>query len=168
MNQRYHVLALRGRGRTLEPGGQDTKHLPAWEGLPTLKTKQITTLPPNEGEKTGSTPEKKQAKQVKQNALAMANFTMTFKSETLVSIIYKSQSTKWLTGETHVVVLQLLEKYQPMDVVASIKMQEALTLLKMSEDENPAVFFDKMCHIESQYHKTITKEEKWPRSLEGT
>ena len=84
-----------------------------------------TPLLPNEDDRPGSTAKEKeqQTQQVKKNVLAMANFTMAFKSETLMSIIYKSQSTEGLTGETHVVISHLLDMYQPLDMVASIEMQ---------------------------------------------
>ena len=48
---------------------------------------------------------------------------MAFKREALMSIIYKSQSTEWPTGEAHVVVSHLLETYQPLGMVGSIEMQ---------------------------------------------
>ena len=37
-------------------------------------------------------------------------------------MIYKSQSNDWPTGETHLGVTKLLEKYQPRDMVSSIEM----------------------------------------------
>ena len=89
---------------------------------------------------------------VKKNSIAMANLTVAFKSETLLSIICKSQSHDWPTGETHLVEANLLGgKYQSLDRVVSIEMQRALSQLKMSNEENPAVLFNKICRIENQY-----------------
>ena len=118
-----------------------------------MKLTKSTTLPPNEDDRIGSTAQEKeqQACQVKKNILAMANFKMAFKSETFMSIIYKSQSTSWPTGETHVISSHLLEKYQHLDMVASIEMQQALPQLKKNDDENLELLFNKMCCIENQY-----------------
>ena len=76
-----------------------------------LKPTKATTLPLNEGNRTGSTPEEQeqQAEQVKKNVLVMAHFTMAFKTEALMSIIYKSMSTEWPTGAAHMVVAHSLE-----------------------------------------------------------
>ena len=53
----------------------------------------------------------------------MANVTMAFKTESLMSMIYKTPSNDWPSGETHLVVTKPLEKYQPQDMVSSIEMQ---------------------------------------------
>ena len=53
----------------------------------------------------------------------MANFAMAFNTESLMSMICKSQLNDWAKGETHLVVTKLLEKYQPQDMVSSIEMQ---------------------------------------------
>ena len=52
-----------------------------------------------------------------------------------MSMIYKSQSNDWRTGETHLVVTKLLEKYQSQDMVSSIKMQQELAQLKMKQQK---------------------------------
>ena len=55
-------------------------------------------------------------------------------------MIYKSESIDCPTGETHLVVTKLLEKYQPQVMVSSIEMQQELAQLKMKQSKNPSRF----------------------------
>ena len=90
----------------------------------------------------------------------MANFTMAFKTESLMSMIYKSQYNDWPTGETHLVVTKLLEKYQPQYKVSSIVMQQELAHLQMKHSENPSRVFEQFCWIKNQYSKNMSNDEK--------
>jgi hypothetical protein len=53
----------------------------------------------------------------KRNAVAMANFAMSFTDETTIGMIYKAITTEWPTGKTSLVVAQLLRKYKPPDTM---------------------------------------------------
>ena len=50
---------------------------------------------------------------MKWNALAMASLTMAFKSNGLMSMVYKSQTNDWPSGQAYVVIRWLLKKYRP-------------------------------------------------------
>ena len=66
-----------------------------------LKSQKSSKLPATEANTVRSTEEKEQrAKQLKKNVIAMANSTMAFKTGSHMSMIYKSQSNDWHTGET--------------------------------------------------------------------
>ena len=72
-----------------------------------------------------------------------------------MSRTYKSQSNHWPTGETHLVVTILLEKYQPQDMASSIEMQQELAQMKMEQSENSLSFFEQLCCIKNQYRKYV-------------
>jgi hypothetical protein len=48
--------------------------------------------------------------------MAMANLTMTFETEGLLGMIYKSMSSDWQVGLVHLVVVQLFKKYSPDEI----------------------------------------------------
>ena len=60
------------------------------------------------------------------------NFTVAFKTESLMSMIYMSQSNDWTTGETYLVRTNILEKYQRQGMVSSIEIQWDQEQLKIN------------------------------------
>ena len=78
-----------------------------------LKEKDEVDLPGEDAEALDLSTDdgKKKDAARKRNNIAMANFTMAFTSESLMGLVYKAQSTKWLAGKASVVVKALLAKY---------------------------------------------------------
>ena len=58
----------------------------------------------------------------KRNALAMANLTMAFTSESTMGLVYKAMSTDWPSGLAHLVVAALFKKYQPQDTITRVEL----------------------------------------------
>jgi hypothetical protein len=110
-----------------------------------------------------STPDGKlKAAAKKRNALAIANFTMAFKSETTMRLIYKAKSTAWPGGDAHEVVKALFKKYRPIDTMTLVELREALGQVSMKAKEDPATIFEQISTIENRYMdgaRTIPIEE---------
>jgi hypothetical protein len=58
----------------------------------------------------------------KRNAVAMANFAMSFTDETTMGMIYKSISPEWPTGKASIVVSLLMKKFKPDDTMTRVEL----------------------------------------------
>lgn len=103
---------------------------------------------------------------VERNAFALAQFTMSFKKATLVSLINKSRSADWPSGEAHIVVRELFRKYSPTDMVAQVEMKQDLARLKFRPSDSPADWFEELANLEVQYKTTMSETDKLATIME--
>lgn len=135
----------------------------ALHGYSDMISKQKATSLPNEREDNfdnDANIREKQEEAVARNRLAVANFTMAFKTQALMNMITRSQSDEWPSGQAHLVVKQLLDEYNPTDLVAGIEMQRDLAKLRFKKQENPKAFFNKIADIEAKYGQKVTEDDK--------
>jgi hypothetical protein len=85
---------------------------------------------------------KEQAAAKKRNAIAMANLTMAFTSETTMGLVWKAMSSDWPGGLAHLVVTSLFKKYQPQDTITRVELRQMLNGVKMKKGENPVTLFE--------------------------
>ena len=95
------------------------------------------------------------------NWVAIMNLTMAFQTQELMDLIQQTQDDDWPTGQTHLVVKRLLNKYQPHDIMAGVEMKKQLDKLRMRQNDDPSRFFEKLRRIETQYRKPMQEEDKW-------
>jgi len=102
------------------------------------------------------------AKARKKNAIAMANLTMAFTSESLLGMVYKAKDSGYPSGCAWKVVDALHRKYIPQDLVSKVELRQALSAVSMKRDEDPAKLFEALSAIENKYNTasfTISNEE---------
>ena len=86
-------------------------------------------------------------------AIAMVSFTMTFLSESTMSLIFKSMSDDWPIGLAHLVVKALFAKYRPDDTIAVVEMRHELHQVSMASADSPATLFEQLSGIQNRYKK---------------
>ena len=74
---------------------------------------------------------KKQKAAVHRNDVAMACLTMAFTSETLIGMVYKSQTLLWPSGRAHMVMSALMDQYEPKDRISKVEMRKRLNSVKL-------------------------------------
>ncbi len=85
------------------------------------------------------------------NAMAMANLTMAFDSESLFGMIYKSMSKEYRAGKAHLVVKELFNKYNPEDVVSRVELRKMLAGVSMKDTQDPSTLFEQVSAIRNRY-----------------
>lgn len=120
-------------------------------GETNLPAKEDTTID------TSTSAGKLQEAAVQRNALAMANLTMSFMSESTIVLVYKAMSTEWPGGLAHLVVAALFKKYRPQDTITRVELRKVLNSIKMKKGKDPATLFEQICSIENKYN-IVTKK----------
>ena len=92
-------------------------------------------------------------KAVKQNDVAIAQLTMAFETEALMSIITKTETDEWPSGKAHEVMEELDEQYNPKDRISRVEMRRRLNKVQMGKRENPTTLFDQLAIIARCYDK---------------
>ena len=69
---------------------------------------------------------KKQKKENKINVISITNITMACTSGSLIGIVYHAIQTEWPSGQVHMVVDTLLNRYVPQDMVSNIELRRSL------------------------------------------
>ena len=85
------------------------------------------------------------------NAAAMAYLTMTFTSEMMMGLVYKSMTVDWPEGIAYLVVESLMKKYKPQDTITR-ELRQKLNKVSMKKGQDPSVIFDQIGSIEYQYN----------------
>lgn len=93
----------------------------------------------------------------KRNAIAVANLTMAFTTDSTMSMVYKAQTDDWPSGKAHEIVEILMKKFKPADTMSRVEMRVALTKIKMKKDDDPEVLFEQLSAVQNRYN---TKTEK--------
>ena len=137
-----------------------------------IKKTKDPNLPSSESASVDETTEegKKQGKAKKLNAIAIANLTMAFTSESLIGMVYQAKKSKWPGGLAYMVVDSLFKKYVPQDLVSKIELRRALNAISMKKEEDPANLFEAISGIENKYNTStfqLPEEEKIATILEN-
>jgi len=103
--------------------------------------------------------EKLQIDAVKKNAMAMANFTMSFQTEQLMQLVIKSITVGYPEGLAHTVVAGLIKKFQPNDRMSKVELIKAMSKVHMSEEEDPTVLFEMLSGIENRFRTVLNIDE---------
>eukprot|EP00957_Ditylum_brightwellii_P199259 15188930-Ditylum_brightwellii.AAC.1 len=69
-----------------------------------------------------------------------------------MGLIYKSMTTAWPSGQSHIIVIALQEKYAPKDLVSKIELRRDLNAITMKKDEDPDRLFEKLSGLENRYN----------------
>jgi len=132
-----------------------------------LGTEPEPDLPASQAEAealTGSSEEtKKKLAAVDRNDDAMANLTLAFTTDELISMILASQTAEWPEGLACNVIKELIKKYKPDDVMSLVDEKVALNKIRMSSSDEPSVLFDQITAVEVRYNtktKKISEAEK--------
>jgi hypothetical protein len=94
---------------------------------------------------------KKQARAKKENAKAVAYYTLAFKSARLRSMINKAKTDEWPGGEAWMINTALVKKYRPDDIIAAAEARCRLNDVSMKKYDDPAIFFEQLAEIEIAY-----------------
>jgi hypothetical protein len=100
------------------------------------------------------------------NAVAMANFAMSFTDETAMGLIHKAISTEWPTGKASIVVALLLRKFKPEDTITRVELRQELNEISMKKNQEPAVLFEMISAVENR-HKPCREALKTVTLLDG-
>jgi hypothetical protein len=111
------------------------------------------TAIPDDGQGQG----KKQARAKKENAKAVAYYTMEFKSAILRATINKAKTDEWPGGEAWMINAALIKKYRPDDIIAAAEARRRLNDVSMKKYNDPAVLFEQLAEIEVAYAGTTIK-----------
>jgi hypothetical protein len=116
----------------------------------TLKDTRENSLPASETEEPTDTVEQKEAR--KRNMVAMYHFTLAFATESLLNIIFSSETEQYPGGLAHLVVQSLMRKYRPKDTISRVEMRTMLRNVKMNRKQDPATLFDQLSAIQNKYN----------------
>ena len=93
----------------------------------------------------------------KRNAVAMANLSMAFTTESLMGLIYKSMTMEYPGGLAHLVVKALFAKYQPQDIVTCVELRQMLNKVSMKKSDDPAKLFEQISGIKNKYNTAMKR-----------
>jgi hypothetical protein len=109
------------------------------KGHPDMPMHYMTVIP-YEGQGQG----KKQAFAKKENAKAVAYYTLAFKSARLRAIIKKENTNVWTGEEYWMINASLVKKYRPDDIITEAEARHRLADVSMKKNEDPAIFFEQL------------------------
>jgi hypothetical protein len=121
-------------------------------GHPDMLTDYKTAIP-DDGQGQG----KKQARAKKENAKAVAYYTLAFKSARLRAMINKAKTDEWPGGEAWMINTALIKKYRPDDIIAAAEARRRLNDVSMKKYDDPAILFEQLAEIEVAYAGTTIK-----------
>jgi hypothetical protein len=93
------------------------------------------TVIPDDGQGQG----KKQVRIKKENAKALAYYTLAFKSAMLRVMINKAKTDEWPGGKAWMINAALVRKYRPDDIIAAAEACCRLNDVSMKKNEDPAI-----------------------------
>ena len=104
-----------------------------------------------------STETKNKLAAVDRNDDAMANLTLAFTTNEMISMILTAQTAEWPEGLACNVVAEMMKKFKPDDVMSLVDEKVALNKIRMSSTDEPKLLFDQIKAVEVQYN-TKTKK----------
>ena len=109
-------------------------------------------------EELGTTETKENEEARKRNSLAMCSFTMAFQTESLLTLIYKAQTSDWPSGLAAAVKSALFKKYCPDDIMAEVELEAMLNQVKMKgKKSEPSTMFEQVNAIRNRFKSTKVK-----------
>jgi hypothetical protein len=106
-------------------------------GHPDMPTDYKTAIP-DDGQGQG----KKQARTKKENAKAVAYYTLAFKSARLRAMINKAKTDEWPGGEAWMINAALIKKYRLDDIIVADEARRRLNDVSMKKYDDPAILFE--------------------------
>jgi hypothetical protein len=88
----------------------------------------------------------------KRNAIAVANMTMAFTTDSTMALVYKSKTSAWPSRLSHLIADALKAKYQPQDTMTRVELRHQLNKVKLKKGANPATLFEQLSSIENKYN----------------
>ena len=127
-----------------------------------LKTTAETHLPNTEDEVLDgeSTQGKQKINARRRNQAAIANLSLSFDSEQLMSFVYRSVTAEFPGGLAWRVVEALEKKYRPADTMSKVHLRQEMVKVSMKTGEDPATIFNQLCKLENMYKVAILEEDK--------
>ena len=161
------------RGGKLPTFDGDAKHFSSWwkkfmayatmnKFKDVLKETRDKNLPETEVSEDDEELTKEQKISIKKNEAAMVAFSMSFTTDKTMNMVFAASTEGWEEGEAYLVVRELMKKYRPLDTVSKIEMRQQLARIKMKKGMDPAILFEKLTAIQSQFlgpGKRLDKEE---------
>jgi hypothetical protein len=81
--------------------------------------------------------------------LVMESFSIAFKTEKAMNIIYAACTENWPDSEGHLVVQELYKRYRPLDTVSKVEMCQHLSRVKMKKGMNTSELFETLTSIQN-------------------
>jgi hypothetical protein len=122
------------------------------EGHPDMPTDHKTVIP-DDGQGQGN----KEARAKKENAKAVAYYTLELKSARLRALINKAKTEEWPGGEAWKYNASLVKKYRPDGIIAVAEARRRLNKVSMKKYDDPAILFEQLVEIEVAYAGTTIK-----------
>ena len=94
---------------------------------------------------------KKQIKIMKENDVAMAYFTLAFKSARLMRMIRGAKTIDYPYGLADLVCKALERYYTPRDMTSKVELNIRKTKVSMKPKEHPKVLFEQMSELEEEF-----------------
>jgi hypothetical protein len=119
-----------------------------------------TSLPTVEATSTSTTAAQLAA--LERNRLAVATLTMAFQTGSLMSLMYKAESSSWPSGRAYMVIDLLFKKYRPVDTISKVELRQRFNQINMKTNQDPKLLFDQIAAVENAYNSTgqsIDEEE---------
>ena len=119
-------------------------------------------LPDVDGSYTGTDAQKLiQKKADARNKLAMAVFTMEFKTVALMDRISSAKTPEYPDGLAYLVVKGLLDKYRPKDRVSKLEALTSLNEVEAESDDDPDEMFNKIATVKQTFIKSGVDEANY-------
>ena len=96
----------------------------------------------------------------RRNDIAMAQFTMSFVTDSELAMVWEARTTAWPEGKASIVVDALFKKYSPQDTASLVELQEELSLVSMKDKDDPALLFGKLAGIRNKYNNAVQQVSK--------
>jgi hypothetical protein len=104
---------------------------------------------------------KEEAAAMKQNAIAMVNLMMAFKSEaTMGLVLFKAKTQDWPSGLAHLVMSGLNKKYNPHNTISRVELRQCLSAIRMKKNEDPATLFEQISSIKYKFNMSARHIEE--------
>ena len=100
-----------------------------------------------------------QQRAIIKNKLAVSSFTMAFNTVALMNRIEKSKTTNYPRGLASLITEQLMKKYRPQDRASKLEALRDLSLIKMTDDDEPDKIFNEIAALQQKYVNSGLSEE---------
>ena len=97
---------------------------------------------------------KLQRRAVARNKLAIACFTMSFKTTALMNCISDAKTNNYPDGLAHLIVKGLLERYRPTGRISKLEALSELEHITMENNDEPDDLFNKIASVKQQYRNS--------------
>ena len=96
---------------------------------------------------------------IKKNCLAMNQLYQAFRKKVVMRLLQSTCSDEWPSGKDYEVIKKLNKKICPTDSIASLQAETDLAAIKMSKNEDPSEFHDKLYEVKQRYPNAISEQQ---------